>query len=116
MLVPIDKNGGQDDPKNYRPVALLSPCWNAIEEGIALRLKEATPSSDLQLGFQRIIGTGNSSSWEYNWNCYGKESKTYSTARTVVGIHSGTKTAANDRSGGKAATEAVKIYLFESYC
>lgn len=52
VLTPIYKKGDVADPKNYRPIAVLSHARKMVDAAIAMAIREKYTFNPLQLGFQ----------------------------------------------------------------
>ncbi len=53
LLVPIYKKGDQDDPKNHRPISLLSQARKIIESALDCQFRNIYSNNPMQLGFQK---------------------------------------------------------------
>ena len=57
-LIPLFKKGDPSDPRNYRPICLLSVTRNIIERALALAMNDSFTPHQEQMGFQNHMGTG----------------------------------------------------------
>ena len=56
-LIPLFKKGDPSDPRNYRPICLLSVTRKIIERALALAMNDSFTPHQAQMGFQNHMGT-----------------------------------------------------------